>query len=246
MEERDLAILQHIGLYTLSVPRVIRDIFFDGSGERYSPVMQRLRDRGLVKSFKVLANNQSYHRLTARGGAAIGFRVTDDRERKDRQWLLTRLGILWFCTMNKRKRVYFPANDALAPLFDGFVPKGIHCIEMEETQRTFRIYVPMPDTRMRNLFKELQEQVDDAVQNSHVAEMVENHQYGFAVVVTTETRKTAIESFIKGHIHRRRRRPPLASRAYFRVECMPDFEKAAPRAPAKEAGEPQLLGDSDG
>jgi hypothetical protein len=61
---------------------------------------------------------------------------------------------------------------------------------------------------------------------------MENGQYGFAILVQSEKKKEVIDRFVHGKLgpaSRDRFGMPLAAKAPFVVECVPDFEKSPPR-----------------
>jgi len=248
MEDRDLQILKHVAHFRVSIPAVIRTLFFPNNPSAYAPVMDRLRKNGYLKSRRALKKNGTFHQLTRTSTRILGL-PESLAVPMGRQALLRQLSILWFCTMRQPPFTYIADSVTLGPLFSGgstvgnapFAPAGAHCIANVGGMTLFHIYVVMPDTGRDNLFKSIWSQYDAAKREPMLAPLVDAKQYGFAILVQSEVKREVIDAFLHGRIRGNSQRvagAPLSSRARFLVECVPNFEKTVPDSQSPTVKEP--------
>jgi len=228
MEERDIAILKHIADYRVSMPTVVKKLFFDGQRSAYSPVMDRLRNtEKVVQSHRVLRGGRSYHQLSRKGASLLGLPESYARP-LGRKSVIQHLSILSFCAMGSRPRTYIKDPNDLSNFFAGAVPLGEHCLEQDRDEyRLYQIYVPEEGMHRKNLFKAVRERYERASALPAVNSWIEERKYAFAILVTTETRRDVMIRFVRGRLHAEQQNDiPLAAMAHYWVECIPDFEKA--------------------
>src|SRR5262249_47592730 len=154
MDDRDTLILDHIGRYTISIRRIIEDLFFGGAS--CANALNRLSDKqnGLIQRVpKAFPGNYSYYQLTPKGAKSRGLppnRATPKGEIAVAQ----SLAALWFCCKAPlwRKRL---SDDELEKLVGS--PEGGNLIyvaqnEQDEQTAVFRLFVPGEDTRVKQTY----------------------------------------------------------------------------------------------
>lgn len=213
MEERDRKILQHIGLYRISLRPVLERLFF---GERSSGnVLQRLRDDGYILAGK-LPGRVSYYRLSPKGTEVLELPMSRAAA-FGAQALQTHLAILWFCCMGEKRRFRTDAA-GLRKLFPENPPKGDHCAEHGERMRLYQVYVPGPDTPVRRIVREVRQRFYEARLGAQLNRWIDARLYGFAVLVDFDERRKAVRTALKNAPENE---APLIAQAYFRVEAVP-------------------------
>lgn len=213
MEPRDRKILQHIGLYRISLRPVLERLFFDGRSS--GNVVQRLRDAGHIALAK-LPGRVSYYRLSGKGAELLQL----PRSRAvafGAQALQTHLALLWFCCMGDGRRFRTNAEE-LSKLFPEDPPKGDHCAEPGERIRLYQVYVPGPDTPVRRIIREVRKRFYAARLDTQLSRWIDGRLYSFAILVDSDERRKAVRAALKKAPENEE---PLIAQAYFRVEAVP-------------------------
>lgn len=213
MVPRDQAILQHIGLYRVTLRPILSRLFFGEGSCAY--VLHRLTAGGLVQTRKGLRSNRSYYQLTLKGAGAAA--VPADRSKPlGTQALHTHLSIAWFCCMQRVRRYRLEA-EAVAGLLGGEAPPGDHCVEDDPKRpRVYRVYAPGPTVVLRNVLRQVGEHIAEARGSPTARDWMRARAYAFGVLVETDERRAALRELLssgpRGTLHRE---------AYVRVEVVP-------------------------
>lgn len=193
MEQRDQAILKHMGLYRLTFRPVLERLFFPTSG--CGNVLRRLTLEGMIRSRKGVGGNVSYYQLTAKATRRLGLPV-DRSTPFNAQALQTHIALLWYCCMGQARRFRLE-RDSLARFFKKDIPTGDHCLEEGKALRMFQCYVPAPDGQLDSVIRTLRRRFDESRANPSVYPWIETRQYGFAILVETAERQRAIREALK-------------------------------------------------
>lgn len=137
---RDVAILDHIGRYRLTLRDVLVEAF---ALENPGNVLQRLRDAGLIVERRGLPGRVSYYQLTAAGACD---RVSPERARPMKpDALRTHLAVLWHCHFGQHPAVRLE-EPQLRDLFGPQAPPGkqvAYCLaDYGDRKRVLRVLVP--------------------------------------------------------------------------------------------------------
>jgi hypothetical protein len=217
MEQRDKDILDHVGLYRVSLRIVIERQFF--AGRSSANVLKRLRDEGLLRSRSGLPGGLSYYQLSASGAALLGLPLSRARPLAP-QALHANLALLWFCCLGRRARRRIEES-ALSALFDEELPQGYHCIEEGAPLRLYRVYAPGPHTKSRSVTRRLTEHLAAAWHKPTVRQWISLRQYAFAVLVETEGKRQSIERTVRGKARAGSDDLPLIEQAHVICETIP-------------------------
>lgn len=217
MEERDLRILKHVGLYRISLRPVLERALFDGRS--CGNVMHRLIDSGYIQFRKGLPGNYNYYQLSAAGAGVLGL----PRSRADvfgPQALHAHLGILWFCFMDKMRR-YRLEDERMEQLLGPKAPPGDHCLEEGTPPRIFHVYAPGPATKLRNVVRQVVARIGRIRAHEKTRDWLRARSYAFLVLVETEERSRALKKILNDARDDRGR---LSEQAYIRVATVPGFQ----------------------
>ncbi|NOT01218.1 MAG: hypothetical protein HOP29_11385 [Phycisphaerales bacterium] len=214
MEERDLRILKHVGLYRISIRPALEHALFEGRS--CGNVMHRLIREGFVQYRKGLAGNYSYYQLSAKGAACVGLPRSRSAE-FGAQALHAHLAILWYCFMDGTRR-FRMESPQVEHLLGPDAPPGDHCLEEAAAPRMFLIYVPGPDTEVRTVRDQVVAKVHRARQYDKVRAWMEARRYAIVVFSETQERTRSLKSLLGDHKDLDGR---LADQAYVRVATIP-------------------------
>jgi len=216
MEERDLKILQHVGLYRISLRPVLQRLFFGDANP--GAVLQRLREEGWLRTGK-LPRNVSYYQLTGKAAGYLDLPLSRATP-FGAQALLGHLATLWFCCMQQTPR-YRVDEDKLDRLFPQGAPSGDHCVEGGAPKsRVYRVCVPNAEARIRNIVRQARTIYRRAIAVPGLGRWVADHRYAFAILVEMQERKSALKDALQAAYEGAR---PLTAHAYFRIEVVPGF-----------------------
>jgi hypothetical protein len=194
MEERDLKILRHIGLYRLTLRCVLEHLIFEGAS--CANVLNRLKAEGYIQTGK-LHGNLSYYLLTERTASDLGLPLNRGRHPESEQALNRHVAILWFCCMLK-SRSYRLESEQICPLFPVNPPTGDHCIEgTEKRTRIYHLYVPGHDADNDSVLRQIRKTFRHAMQDPTQAAMIKTRSYAFAILVDTDQRRKALRGLLE-------------------------------------------------
>jgi DNA-binding MarR family transcriptional regulator len=198
MANQDDLILDHIGRYTISIRRIIEQLFFAGGS--CGTTLNRLVEKQLVQRVaKTLNGNYSYYQLTPKGAKARGVPVNKAAP-KSATALAQNLATLWFSTMGPqwRKRL---TDEELNKLFGA--PEGGNTAYVaqngdQEDTTVFRLFVPGEETAVRRTYvRTLKKIASEALENKQLVRWIERGSYRFAVLVHSEVRREELERLLK-------------------------------------------------
>lgn len=193
MSDRDDQILNHIGLYQLTLRRVIDEQFFDGGNS--GNVVQRLVVGKQIQIRDGLPGRLNYYQLTRAEAKRRGLPESRARALQN-QALHTALATLWFCAMSESNRHRLEQHE-VDGLFPDASPVAIHCVERSpESHRLIRIKVTDPDSDDRTVLRSLRKTVFKTLELPGLRPWIETGRYCFSVVTETETRVQRIRQVI--------------------------------------------------
>lgn len=196
-------ILEHIGRYRISVRPVLTSLFFGGDKIRTQDAIARLRDRGWIANVKGgLPGGYSYYQLTAKGCTEAAFPL--DRSRPLAATGLSKaLAVLWFATMNgkRRARLKEDAPPAGFPPTSGRAPHVGEAIG-EGRARIVRIHIASETSDHASPLKEIREAVEAMRATPEGREVIESGAYCFAILVHNEEKKERFTEAIKAYQQR--------------------------------------------
>jgi len=194
MPERDDRILNHIGLYRVSLRAVIEHLYFDGASCDH--VIERLLDTNRIQRFEGLPGGLSYYQLTLT--EARRREIPDHRTRShDASALREAIGVLWFCCMTDKSRRRIERNQ-LAHLFGrgkGF-GKPHYAEKAGQQSAIYRVYFPGPNSRNDYLIQVLRGDSEEALAHPALAPWVAAKTFGFTVLLETEGRRRAVQRLL--------------------------------------------------
>jgi hypothetical protein len=193
MTAREEHILDHLGRYTITLKRVLDEIYFDGSSSQN--VIGKLIREKLVESHP-LDGKFRYYQLSIAGARSRGVPVNRARE-KDPKGIASDLAALWFSTMGSARRKRLTDKD-LRLLFGA--PKGgnvIHVAQVAESDTTvFRLYIPTDVSLLRSVVATLKKTAHDVAGDERLLPWVERGTYQLAVLVHNENRREELREMI--------------------------------------------------
>lgn len=204
--KRTEAILDHIGLYRISLRVVLEAHFFEG--RNCGNVVQRLIDQRRIVSRRGLGTSLSYYQLS----------LAEARRRnlpQDRgcplgpRAIATHLAILWFACMQPAQRRRLETADVVRTFGD--LPSACaHVAETAPCKQFYRIHVVSPATRVPDMLKRVQAEIADACHHPELRKWLKAERYTFTLL-TDAARIQAIEAGIRAAIARGRlpQRPPI-------------------------------------
>ena len=190
-------ILLHIGLYTISLRKVIETRFFDG-GSCNAAITRLLREDLIQRISNGLDGNYSYYQLSQKGTKLC--QLPQNRARpKEAKGLALDLAALWFSCMGDKRRKRL-TTEQLKSLFGA--PKGgnvIHIAQDGDDDETtvFRIFAPSPTAPLRTLLPSIKKSAFDIMSDEKVLRWVERGTYGLAVLVHSEDRREDLADLIR-------------------------------------------------
>lgn len=187
--EREDRLLQHIGLYRLSLRHIIERQFFNGGNS--GNVIQRLLEGSRIQARdKGFRGRLSYYQLTLSEARRQG--LPEERAASfGPQALFTHLAIVWFCCASAIRRRRLEEHE-LQKLFDEIPPGVAHCVEVGRDPCVFRIHTVGPKTKIADLIKRLRAAVVTPPSRPTVADWMQKRKYGFVVLAESIARCQAI------------------------------------------------------
>lgn len=193
MNDRDDQILNHIGLYQLTLRRVIEEQFFDGGNS--GNVIQRFVASKKLKVRDGLPGRLSYYQLTRSEAKSRGLPESRARALQN-QALHTALAVLWFCTMSEGNRHRLEQGE-VNRLFPDAPPIGIHCVERNpDSHRLIRMKVTDPDSEDSTVLRSLRKTVFQTMTMPGLRPWIETGRYCFALLTETDARVKRIRQII--------------------------------------------------
>lgn len=205
LTSRDQLILQHVGLYTISIRRVIEQQFF--AGMDCENVIARLlvesrirANGGVAGKIGRLPGGISYYQLTPPEADRIG--VPHHRTKQLPSAVLPRLiSVLWFCTMTNKKRRRLERYE-LKNLFGAGTNLGTglgvpHVLELSgERKAILRVYTP-GHVKDRAYARSLAIDAERAAEHAGLAPWIRERNYRFVVLVDSPAKQKRLQHVIE-------------------------------------------------
>jgi hypothetical protein len=194
MNERDEAILKHIGKYGLSVRAVIEKSFFGGA--TCDHVINRLIKERRIRSVAGIPGGLNYYQLSLSEARARS--VPEHRARPKKGAALRQaLQVLWFCCMSEKNRNRLERAKVSEIFGKGNGNGKPHCAEAEADQSiVYRIYAPGPNSRDDYLLKCLKSETEKGILRPELQNWIAAKAFAFAVLVETLERKERLKRLI--------------------------------------------------
>lgn len=177
-ESRDDRILQHIGLYRVTLRPILAHAFFEGRNP--GNVIQRLVAEGRIQQRGGLPGRLSYYQLTIAEARARG--LPEARARPPRgQAFAAHLGALWHCLISQTSRRRLE-NHELHQLFRVRVPGGPHCIEVGTNPKIVRLQNIAPQASLPTAVRMLRRRIERLRESTVLGPWVRNRQYCIAML----------------------------------------------------------------
>ena len=207
---RDDRILDHIGLYRLSIRPIIERLFFDE--KNCGNVIQRLLDQNRIQSREGLPRRMRYYQLSPNEAKSRGIPVHRTQPFGS-QALNHHLAVLWFCNMGSQPRHLLEKQEQ-EKRFPEDLPAGAYCIERSpDGHRLYRFKIGSSDTDDTSLIRWLRHEITASSKSEALMQPMKTRQFGFGVLVDTTTRVTALQQTIE--------ESSLAEDAFIFVEFAP-------------------------
>ena len=190
---RDDRLMDHLGLYRISLRPIVERLFFDGKNS--GNVIQRLLNQKRIQSRSGLPRRMRYYQLSAAEAKTRGFPV-GRTEPFGSQALNTHLGVLWFCCAGETRRHLVEPDDLQRQFGEG-LPSGPHAVEQDYAMhRLWRLRVAAAEAEDNSLIRWLRKEMAALSRHSQLATPLRTRQYAFMLLVDTKTRVPALEQSI--------------------------------------------------
>jgi len=196
MEKREELILDHLGRYTISLKKVIDELYFDGGSAQNA--LNKLVTADLIQSIQNgLGGNFRYYQLTIKGAKTRSVPPNRARE-KEPKGLSQDIAALWFSCMGDVRRKRLSITE-LRSLFGA--PKGgnvIHIAEdAGEESTVYRLFVPSDNSSLRSFVATLKKSAHDAFGDERLLRWIERGTYTLLVLLQNESRREDLRRLIK-------------------------------------------------
>jgi hypothetical protein len=202
LSSRDVAILEHVATYRLSIRPIIQARFFNGA-DPDNVLNALVKDGRLQTSARGLAGGYSWYQLTRREAKARGRSEHLGRFLRDNA-LHEALAVLWFCRGPESNRHLLEAGDFLKPgvedtdqLLGGFVPpaREVYCID-ETSGTVLRVFVPGSTAGDDQILKIAREESETAFSDPRLFPLLKRGDLVFAILVEDEGKRARVEASI--------------------------------------------------
>ncbi len=200
----DLPILRHVALYGLTFTYPVQRLFFpedkfenrENALERAGDALHGLACAGLLtttyqKEPLRFNKDYKYYILTKEGANRVGAKPGVTKPPKDTS---TSLAILWMCTMEK-KRFYRVEHDELQSILGDRAPHhNVYHVLSEDKfgPVVYRVYAS--DSEPSDVLKHAAKNcLEPALNNSTLRPLVDVGDYGFAILLPDERRRSATQ-----------------------------------------------------
>jgi hypothetical protein len=187
------AILQHVGLYRLTIDAVVRHLFFNDvpKTKTKDPVQSALDE---LVGEKLLRKQELPHKVDCWTLTVLGTKKAGVPRARGLptgpQATPTHLPVLWFCCMAEQRRYRLEPKEDLAPLLGDWKPHNNipHCIcQDDDGPRIYRLFTPStePIEAVQSAIATLDEIF---ITNRELYEWIEARDYGFALLGATSSK----------------------------------------------------------
>ena len=187
---RDDRILDHIGLYSISLRPVLERLFFDG--KNCGNVVQRLTKQGKIVSRPGLPSRIRYYQLTASEANSRGF-PQHRTEPLGTQAINKHLAILWHCCLNTGNRHRLERSDVKTNI-SMHLPPGDYAVEqLDESHRIVRLRIASSDAEDSSIVRWVRGEVGKMAKHPHLSRLQRSGQVAYALLADTDTRIPSLQ-----------------------------------------------------
>lgn len=192
MEERsrDDRILDHIGLYSITLRPVIERLFFEG--KNCGNVIQRLTKQGKIVSRAGLPSRIRYYQLTPSEATARA--IPQHRtEPLGTQAINKHLAILWHCCLTEGSRHRLERADVKSEISE-HLPPGDYAVEqLDDNHRIVRLRLATSDAEDSSIVRWVRGEVGKAAKHPLLRRLQGSGQVAYALLADVETRIPSLE-----------------------------------------------------
>lgn len=196
MEERDQKILEHVGLYYITLRATLERLFFDGNKTACGNIITRLtKQKRLVSRPRAFPGGVSYYQITDSEAKRLG--LPEYRAKAPAgQALPEKLSTLWFCCMSEKRRSKIEKK-RLEVIFSVQPFSGPHCYEVNDETNEYRIYrIFTANADDEYLIRNIKEHIDTVTERG-CRDWLRTGAYGIAILTETNSRKQKLERDLK-------------------------------------------------
>ena len=187
---RDDRILDHIGLYSLSLRPVLERLFFNG--KNCGNVVQRLTKQGKIVSRPGLPSRVRYYQLTASEATARAF-PQHRTEPLGTQAINKHLAILWHCCLADGTRHRIERGDVKSNVSE-HLPPGDYAVEQfEGNHRIVRLRIASSDAEDSSIVRWVRGEVGKAAKHPHLSRLQRSGQVAYVLLADTKTRIPSLQ-----------------------------------------------------
>jgi len=190
-------ILEHIGLYTLTLRPILDHMFFDDQPNACANVLKSLKQKGLIVHRHELHGRQAYYQLTKAGAIRAGLTTAVAAPILSR--LHEKISILWFSILGDTPRTLITKPDLKQLLPDsGAKLNAPHCLERapDKTFCLYRVRV-VKSVKPANLLKDLRRYIKKALSETDTRTALLDGHYGFALLSESKDRLIEFKQLVK-------------------------------------------------
>jgi len=193
---KEQGVLEHIGLYSLTLRQVLDHAFFDGRDNACNNVIKSLKQKGLIVDRHELHGRVTYYQLSEEG--ALRAALTTAAAAPILSRLHQHLAILWFCFMDTVPRALVTKPD-----LKQFFPESAsslnapHCLEQNGDGEfcLYRVRV-VKKVQPANLLKDLRAYIRKALSTPDTRAALLDGHYGFAILSENRERLSEFEQLV--------------------------------------------------
>lgn len=187
---RDDRILDHIGLYSISLRPVIERLFFEG--KNCGNVIQRLTKQGKIVSRPGLPSRIRYYQLATSEAIARSF-PQHRTEPLGTQAINKHLAILWYCCLADGVRHRLERGDVKNNVSE-HLPPGDYAVEqLEDNHRIVRLRVASSDAEDSSIVRWVRGEVSKAAKHPLLNRLQRSGQVAYTLLADTETRIPSLQ-----------------------------------------------------
>lgn len=196
LQDRDLAILEHIARYRMTTIDVLHSVFFArNERDAVNSTIRRLRAAEYVASASLSAPRRCYYHLANRGAKLLGISASKARALGE-QALPSRYAILNYCCAEESRDVLLPSD--FAKEFPDCVQKGVakEPYYYDDANGVARLSFLMIDhgADAGRIIRKCRRVFGERLKIEAFRELIEGDAFSVTVLTSRETKKQSIEA----------------------------------------------------
>ena len=215
LSSRQLALLQHLRRYRISLRPVLDRLFYEGRPDGCKADLEHLRGQSLIQVVKNAVQDgkhphirYSYYALLATGAKLLG--VPSPRASRVGSDALTRhLAHLYYCCFSRRRRhrlledelrrLFEPASPPVSSTTAATIP-GFHCLERHGDQFIVQ-HMYSPNTLAADILSQVRKRIRSAEEHPLVREALHAHLYGIVVLTASRELQSEVRRLLDQEYH---------------------------------------------